>query len=63
VEQGYQPPAYSEAQLAEFARHQLRLLAPTARNYAAAEEREVRAPLKALCCPCRVLGPEALLAV
>lgn len=41
VEQGYQPPAYSGAQLAEFARHQLLLLVPTAHAYIAAEEREV----------------------
>lgn len=41
VEQGYRPPAYSPAQLAEFAGDQLRLLAPIAREYLAAEEREV----------------------
>jgi hypothetical protein len=47
VEQGYRPPAYSPAQLAEFADDQLRLLAPIARNYLAAEEREVQ---KLACC-------------
>ena len=52
VEQGYQQPMYSHAQLAEFAQHQLQLLVPTAHRYIAAEEREVRQsrPLAVLSC-------------
>ena len=49
VEQGYQPPTYSPAQLVEFAGDQLRLLAPTARSFLAAEEREVQT---SACCTC-----------
>lgn len=41
MEVGYQKPAFSEAQLAEFARLQLRLLTGTARDFVVAEAREV----------------------
>lgn len=41
----YQQPSFSEAQLAEFAQLQLRLLAPDACGFVAAEQREVRVTL------------------